>query len=134
MASRVHKLQLVHSATSMTMFHFFIAMLFYLAIACVPYRDQRVAASRPPGDDGAGRHHFGGSRCAPFSVRLISTSCSKAAKAAYMCSTLRSQSSISTRELAPGSEWVLLVWVRSGVSRLRQPPRSTDLPGSPIGS
>ena len=35
---------------------------------------------------------------------------------------------------APAIECVELVCVRSGVSRLRQPPRSSDLPGSPIGS
>src|SRR3977135_1291131 len=46
----------------------------------------------------------------------------------------RSPTSICTSELAPASEWVDLVWVRSGVSRLRQPPRSTERPGSPIGS
>src|SRR6202140_2822514 len=103
MAESVHRLQLVHSATSMIMFHFFMV-------------------------------YFAGTRLASLSVRLISLSFSIAANTADICSVRPSHSSICTSELAPASEWVLLVWVRSGVSRLRQPPRSTDFPGSPIGS
>src|SRR5437773_2694122 len=116
MAASVHRLQLVHSATSMIMFHFFIG-------------DCSEAA---PLDKLT--RYFAGSRCASLSVRLISLSLSAAAKAADIYSVRPSQSSIWTSALAPASEWVVLVCVRSGVSRLRQPPRSTDLPGSPIGS
>src|SRR5215469_1409734 len=106
-----------------------------IAGRATPSRDHRVAVLRAdPVMTAPRRRHFTGSRCASLSVRLISLSYSGAAKAADMCSVRRSHSSISTSELAPASEWVLLVCVRSGVSRLRQPPRSTDLPGSPIGS
>src|SRR5258707_11888201 len=84
--------------------------------------------------DRAGEDHFAGTRLAASSTRLTALSFSISANTADMCSVRPSHSSTSTNALAPASEWVDLVCVRSGVSRLRQPPRSTDLPGSPIGS
>src|SRR5204863_9479276 len=78
--------------------------------------------------------HFAGTREAALSERFISASLSIRAKVSDMCSLRPSHSPPCTRELAPAMEWVDLVCVRSGVSRLRHPPRSTDLPGSPRGS
>src|ERR1700730_769881 len=85
-------------------------------------------------DDRMCSRHFAGTRLAAFRVSFTWRSLSIWAKAPDTCSMRRSHTSICTSELAPASEWVDLVWVRSGVSRLRQPPRSTELPGSPIGS
>src|ERR1700709_1985975 len=108
MAESVHNWQFVHSATSMIMFHFFMTLRFL--------------------------YHFAGTKCASCSVRLISLSFSIAAKVSDMCSMRPSHTSTCTIDCAPASECVVLVWVLCGVSRLRQPPRSTDLPGSPIGA
>src|SRR5579883_3003174 len=107
MVASVHRLQLVHSATSMIMFHFFIGgSLRYFAGTSV-----------------------GGAFCLRAASCLISAfgSSLPVAKAAARCSVRPSQGSISTRALAPASACVDLVCERSGVSRLRQPPRSTDL-------
>src|SRR6187200_1106240 len=90
--------------------------------------DRRVK----PGDDGC--IYFAGTNCASCSVRLISWSFAIAAKVSDMCSVRPSHSSTCTIDCEPASECVVLVWVLCGVSRLRQPPRSTDLPGSPIGA
>src|SRR5436853_7684549 len=107
MVASVHRLQFVHSATSMIMFHFFMAMLAYLAGT-----------------------RTGGFFALTFgSLGLVSFAFSAPAKACDRCSVRRSQSSISTSALAPASACVLLVCDLCGVSRLRQPPRSTDLPG-----
>src|SRR5258708_2553477 len=84
--------------------------------------------------DRKGEDHFAGTRLAASSTRLTALSFSISANTADMCSVRPSHSSTSTNALAPASEWVDLVCVRSGVRRFRQPPRSTDLPGSPIGS
>src|SRR6185369_8210587 len=111
MAASVHKLQLVHSATSMIMFHFFMTL------------SPRYFA----GTSGAGLRRTRGF----FAAALL---CAAPAKAAEMNAVLPSHGTTSTSALAPASECVVLVCVRSGVSRLRQPPRSTDRPGSPIGS
>src|SRR5499425_3558289 len=78
--------------------------------------------------------HFAGTNCASFSTRLILASFWMVANVADTCSVRRSHSSISTSALAPASACVDLVCDLCGVSRLRQPPRSTALPGSPIGS
>src|SRR5262249_55386595 len=133
MVASVHRLQLVHSATSMIMFHFGMGLLAFLRS---PDGAKRHPGRQPPhfASLNAGYSHFAGTRLAAFKLSLISRSFSIAAKVADMCSTRRSQTSICTSELAPASECVDFVCVRSGVSRLRQPPRSTDLPGSPIGS
>ena len=79
-------------------------------------------------------NYFAGTSSASFNVRLISLSFSIAAKVSYTCSMRRSHNSTCTSECEPASECVVLVWVLCGVSRLRQPPRSTDFPGSPIGA
>src|SRR5262245_20613779 len=167
MAASVQSWQFVHSATSMIMFHFFIAPLSesvgwatarngYRTISYFPAplptictsallvalmvgkgaRDlsqSQLGALRlcPPY---ASTNHFAGTSCASRSVRLISASFCMAAKVSDTCSVRRSHSSISTSALAPASACVDLVCDLCGVSRLRQPPRSTDLPGSPIGS
>src|SRR5258705_1319834 len=78
--------------------------------------------------------HFARTRLAAFRDSFTCRSLSIWAKAPDTCSTRRSHTSIWTSQLAPGSEWVVLVWVRSVVSRFRQPPRSTEGPGSPVGS
>src|ERR1700739_2030275 len=133
MVASVHRLQLVHSATSMMRFHFCMGLLVLLR--------SPDGAKRHPGPQlphfaslNAGYIHFAGTSDAAFSVSFTAQSFSIAANVADMCSMRRSQTSICTSELAPAGEGVDLVCVRSGVSRLRQPPRSTDLPGSPIGS
>src|ERR1039458_6361831 len=56
------------------------------------------------------------------------------AKASERYSVLPSHSSISTRPCEPASACVDLVCERCGISKLTTPPRSTDRPGSPIGS
>src|SRR5262249_29417181 len=67
-----------------------------------------------------------------FSSGLASFSI--AANASDMCSVRPSQGSICTSALAPASACVDFVCDLCGVSWFRQPPRSTDLPASPIGS
>src|SRR5262249_15925726 len=66
----------------------------------------------------ARKGYFAGTRFASFSVRLISLSLFSVAKAADRCSVRPSHGSICTSALEPASEWVVLVCVRSGVSRL----------------
>src|SRR5580704_1825552 len=119
MVASAHSWQFVHSATSMIMFHLAMENSEYFSLP----------------DFGEGEeNYFAGTRLAASSVRLMPLSRSSSAKVADMCSVRPSHSSTCTSALAPASEWVDLVWVRSGVSRLRQPPRSTDLPGSRMGS
>src|SRR5215208_3961003 len=165
MLDSVQRLQLVHSATSIIMFHFFIRLLQIAAAHAqasiyppvVPRKRgtiTRFASVDRPALPHLREHgvwvpafagttadvsgfritHFAGTRCAAFSESRTSSSLSISAYVSDICSVRRSHSSTCTSELAPASEWVDLVCVRSGVSRLRQPPRSTDLPGSPIGS
>src|SRR5262245_65255035 len=100
MAASVHRLQFVHSATSMMRFHF-----------CMDY--------------------FAGTSDASCSVRLTTLSFSIAAKVSDMCSVRPSHSSTCTNACEPANECVDLVCVLCGVSRFKQPPRSTDFPGSP---
>src|SRR5215475_6980955 len=78
--------------------------------------------------------HFAGTSAAALSVSRTCRSCSMRAKVSDMCSIRPSHNSTCTNDWAPASEWVVLVCVWCGVSWLRQPPRSTDFPGSPIGS
>src|SRR5882724_6306457 len=86
------------------------------------------------------QYHFAGTSVGVFwaargfAVSLVSLGLSRLAKAAETCAVRRFQNSICTSALAPASACVDLVCDLCGVSRLRQPPRSTDLPGSPIGS
>src|SRR5262252_4331257 len=149
MVASVHRLQLVHSATSMMRFHFCIGLPAESALpppcggglgwGVVAVVHNRTTPTLTPPHKGEGNrnaihYHLAGTRLAALSVSWISRSFAIAANVADMCSMRRSHGSICTSELAPASEWVDFVWVRSGVSRLRQPPRSTDLPGSPIGS
>src|SRR5215203_626458 len=149
MLDSVQRLQLVHSATSMIMFHFFIALLSLafarISVSSSAKADDPVITAGPGVLDARFRGHdvqaccvrhlyFAGTRCAAFRLSRTSLSFSISAYVPDMCSVRRSHSSTCTSELAPASEWVDFVCVRSGVSRLRQPPRSTDLPGSPIGS
>src|SRR5450631_563486 len=78
--------------------------------------------------------YFAGTRCAVLSLLRISSSLSISAKASEMYSVLPSHSTISTRPCEPASACVDLVCERCGINRLTTPPRSTDRPGSPIGS
>src|SRR3954470_9559286 len=148
MLDSVQRLQLVHSATSMIMFHFFMRYSHWpfarISVSSSAKADDPVITELPGVLDARLRGHdslwcgmviyFAGTRCAAFRLSRISLSFSISAYVPDMCSVRRSHNSTCTSELAPASEWVDLVCVRSGVSRLRQPPRSTDLPGSPIGS
>src|SRR5215470_4555629 len=147
MAASVHSWQLVHSATSMIRFHLDIAtpvepsfethrcaMLLAMRTENIDRPHPEEAAKRPSRGWQRLIHHFAGTRLATSPMRSITFCFSISANTADTCSVRPSHGSTSTNALAPASEWVDLVWVRSGVSRLRQPPRSTDLPGSPIGS
>src|SRR5207237_4123543 len=79
-------------------------------------------------------NHFAGTSWAALSDSRTALSFSMRAKVSDMCSVRPSQISTCTSAFAPAMECVDLVCVRSGVSRLRHPPLSTDFPGSPMGS
>ncbi len=81
------------------------------------------------------RDYFAGTRLRGFQRALDALVALELARRSRTCARCgRPTARPAPAQLAPASEWVDLVCVRSGVSRLRQPPRSTDLPGSPIGS
>src|ERR1700686_886195 len=120
MVARVHRLQFVHSATSMTMFHFFMACTFSdfssarRDLRSFPRtRDPAFAEShrlwigqspgpRVRGDErGEAPCHFAGTSVGAAGLRLALGSGLAVAKAAETCSARPSQGSISTRELAP---------------------------------
>src|ERR1700730_17018592 len=153
MVASVHRLQFVHSATSMIMFHFFMAHTFVglqgspslrsfprtressLCQIALTFDEAKPGSPRPRGRAEEGRHHFAGTNAdGTLALRLTLGSGFASANAAEMCSGRRSHGSTSTSELAPAKACVDLVCERSGVSRLRQPPRSTVLPGSPMGA